>query len=414
MAEFTDREHYIPLRKSDLIDLLAHDPKLPIEQRQTFLRFSRQITALYHYEYLQQLEQLKDAYAPFDPDTETLPLKPPSPDQKQKSLAHLFERFTALMQRGNFKQLSWKDVEAAMAGGSTDWGINMDVDPKVFERIELFVRGDNASIRTRRSWRKWWKKEEVKVASYQRLVFIVKLQPHRRLGKNIDTENVYVKVFKDIPKLDMEMLLPGARVQWPTGKRVTFWGLLATNLSYLLVSLGPKLMVVGLALASGFEALQRDFSTAWKRLTEAAVLGPVAILGGFSFRQYSAYKTTRQNYALMLAESLYYQNLDNNAGVLTRLLDEAEEQECREVLLGYYCLWKYAPPQGWTSGQLDDYVEMYLEEKANLKVDFEIGDALDKLERLQLVHKSEESYRAVPLDQAVALLDSRWTSLFQS
>ena len=60
------------------------------------------------------------------------------------------------------------------------------------------------------------------------------------------------------------------------------------------------------------------------------------------------YQSTRQAYHLMLTQSLYYQNLDNNAGVLTRLLDEAEEQECREVLLGYYCLWKYGPEQGWT------------------------------------------------------------------
>ena len=35
--------------------------------------------------------------------------------------------------------------------------------------------------------------------------------------------------------------------------------------------------------------------------------------------------------------------------------------------------------------QLDDHVEVYLERHGKLKVDFEIGDALDKLERLKLV-----------------------------
>ena len=58
-----------------------------------------------------------------------------------------------------------------------------------------------------------------------------------------------------------------------------------------------------------------------------------------------------------------------------RLLDEAEEQQCRETYLAYFCLWRFAPPQGWTAEQLDDYVEMYLEGAAGLKVDFEVGGA---------------------------------------
>jgi len=41
----------------------------------------------------------------------------------------------------------------------------------------------------------------------------------------------------------------------------------------------------------------------------------------------------------------------------------------------YYYLWKYAPPQGWNSGQLDDFIEMELEGKLNLKIDFEVDDA---------------------------------------
>jgi hypothetical protein len=115
----------------------------------------------------------------------------------------------------------------------------------------------------------------------------------------------------------------------------------------------------------------------------------------------------------MLTESLYYQTLDNNAGVLTHILDEAEEQECREAILAYFCLLRHAPPQGWTSEQLDDYVEMYLEGSAKLKVDFEIGDALEKVERLGVVVKSNNFYKAVPLEKALEKLDYRWDNYFQ-
>src|SRR5437868_3174186 len=58
--------------------------------------------------------------------------------------------------------------------------------------------------------------------------------------------------------------------------------------------------------------------------------------------------------SIVYTRSLYFQTLDSNAGVLMRLLDEAEEQECRETLLAYFCLWKYAPAQGWTAAHLDD------------------------------------------------------------
>ncbi len=63
--------------------------------------------------------------------------------------------------------------------------------------------------------------------------------------------------------------------------------------------------------------------------------------------------------------------------------------------------------------QLDDYVEMYLEGSAGLKVDFEIGDALAKLERMRIVHKSGDYYRAVPLEKALEMLDWTWDNVFK-
>jgi hypothetical protein len=114
-----------------------------------------------------------------------------------------------------------------------------------------------------------------------------------------------------------------------------------------------------------------------------------------------------------MAQVLYYQNLDTNAGVLLRIIDEAEEQECREAILAYYFLWRYAGEQGWLPSALDDYIELELERVAKLKVDFEIGDALDKLEKLRIVEKVGEHYRAQPLAKALAMLDYTWDNYFK-
>jgi hypothetical protein len=94
-------------------------------------------------------------------------------------------------------------------------------------------------------------------------------------------------------------------------------------------------------------------------------------------------------------------------------LDEAEEQQCRETYLAYFCLWRFAPPQGWTSEQLDDYVEMYLEGAAGLKVDFEIDAALTKLEQMGVVRKEDGVYRPLPLEEAVEILHRTWENYFK-
>ena len=141
--------------------------------------------------------------------------------------------------------------------------------------------------------------------------------------------------------------------------------------------------------------------------------GPFLLLGGYAYKQYSGYQVTKQTYSKMLTESLYYQSLDNNLGVITQIMDEAEEQECRETMLAYYYLWKHAPAEGWSSEQLDDYVEMELEGKLNLKVDFEVDDALAKLETLEIVTRHGDKYRVIALEKALERLDYRWDHYFE-
>lgn len=393
MAEYKDREHYIPLRKNDLVALLARDKNLSREQRQQFRQFCTLVSAVFHFEYHQKLDELKDEYAPFDPDAVTKQLANLMPEQRQEKLGQLFDRFTWLMERANFKRLDRQAVEAAMQEVS-DWGLNMEVDFGVFERLELFARGDTLGTRTRRKWYKLFRKETARVPLYQRLVLILKLQKHKRLPKEVNTDAVFLKIFKDIPKADLEMLLPGARLQMPRLTRWKMGGSLLSGLGYI----GYKIMSELYAIAA---------------LGVTAFWGPVVALLGYGYKQWYGYQTTKTAYSLQLTQSLYYQNLDNNAGVLFHLLDEAEEQECREAILAYYYLWRFATDQGWTAPDLDDYVEMDLERLASLKVDFEIEDALAKLERLKVVEKVGDRYRARPIEKALEVLDYTWDNYFK-
>jgi hypothetical protein len=402
MAEYADREHYIPLRKSDMLELLLRDVKMggQTEDRDALRRLYTLTVAVFHFEYLEHLENLKSLYAPFDPDNETTDLYPATPEKKERILGEFFEGVRHLLEKANFERLSEQDLQNALAS-SSDWGVNMDVDFDVFERYEIWVRGDNVEKRAKRHWLFFWQTVDKPVELFKRFVLICKLKKHPRLSQLADTDSVYLKVVKDIPKLDIEMMFPGASIQMPFFQKFMLYGSMLAGGGYLLYS-------IAMALLRETEQLSRaGIATALLLL-----LGPLAALGTFALRQYTAYNTAKQKYTLLLSERQYFQTLDSNVGVLTRLLDEAEEQEVREVILGYFFLWKYAGPDGWTEPVLDDYIEDYLEKKTGLKVDFEIGDSLGKLVRLKMVTQNGDKYIAVPITKALEVLDYMWDNYF--
>jgi len=378
------------MRKADLVEKLCHDPAFSAADAEQFRRLARLVEATLHFEYHARLEELKNAYAAFDPDADTRAAEPLTFEQREECAARLFASFVSLLERANFQKLSREQLVAALEGAS-DWGVNLAVDLEVFERLEIFSRGDVIGERSRRRWWKLWKLETARLPIYQRLVVIFKLRPGKVNNPNVDTGSVHVKFFKDIPKQDLEMLLPGTRFQmtrWEKGK-------------------------IALPTLSGLAM------TVFKIISTALVLpiwGLLTLIGGtigYGVKSYQGYLNTRQKYQLNLTQSLYYQNLDNNAGVLFRLLDEAEEQECREALLAYFLLWRESDSGGWDQETLDRAAENWLKEKADLDVDFEVDDALAKLVRLRVVEQPfPERYAAASLETALQRLDEAWDDYF--
>lgn len=66
-----------------------------------------------------------------------------------------------------------------------------------------------------------------------------------------------------------------------------------------------------------------------------------------------------------------------------------------------------------TWAQLDELIERWLAEKWQCTVDFEIDDALDKLQQLGLVTTKQGLLSAMPLPQALNQLDKRWDNYFE-
>jgi len=391
-----NREHFIPILREDLVRVLAGDASLSDADRRRFRSLCRILEATIHFEYHDRLNELKSRYAPYDPDRETRLIDDPDRINDPEQPDALFECVMSLLERGNFRRLDRTQIEQTLAA-KTDWGIRLDVDFSVFERLEVYTRGETTTRRTRRHWRSWYRAEEIEVPIYQRLLIMFRLKDNCHQAADDESGAVSLKLFKNIPRVDLEMLLPGTRVRMTLLDRCRI--LLPT--------------ISGLALTI-FKIVKGAMALAF-----AGVYGLLGFLGlvggtvGYGVKSFFGYLRTKDRYQLNLTRNLYFQNLDNNAGVLYRLLDEAEEQEFREAILAYSLLRRHAPPSGWTLADIDQAAESYLQSTLDIEADFEVGDAVRKLARFGLVSSLPgQRFTAVSLDAALEGLDRNWDEYF--
>ncbi len=106
-------------------------------------------------------------------------------------------------------------------------------------------------------------------------------------------------------------------------------------------------------------------------------------LGGFVMRQWVKYQRQSLKYQIELNDNVYYRNINNNAGIFDYIIGAAEEQECKEAFLAYYFL--HTAPAPPTADELDGRIEAWLRDTFGVDLDFEVDDALAKLERLGLL-----------------------------
>jgi len=215
---------------------------------------------------------------------------------------------------------------------------------------------------------------------------------------------VTLKLFRNIPKADLEMLLPNCRTRMRGVDKLLILVPALFGGVPVFVKIAP--LFVLLAVVLGLTQHPIDHAS----LT-AGLIGAIT-LGAYLFQRWENFKSRKLNFAKTLSENLYFRNLDNNEGVLTRLVDEAEEEECKEALLGYaFLLWSTEPI---TDDVLDRSIEEWLRHTHQVSLDFEVADALDKLERLDIVQRTEGGQlTALPLAEATERLRQRWVDLIE-
>ncbi len=401
-------EPYLPITTADLIEALlarrgdaaakaamAVTPDADDLARERLRDVFRGFAELLHHRYRPMYSRFAKRYAMLDPDRDTRPLldRESGPMSEQEQLAAVAEISQAgqmVLVDAGYTEVSREELEQAV-GMSSHWGVPLHVDFDVFEAIIVYARGDVIGQRAKRRWQNLYREVLFDVPLYQRVVVMFKLRPGFRTDDQLDHTMLHLRMFKNVPKPDIDMLLPGTRVRF-------------TWLDHLR-NIVPSLGGIGITL---FKISRVGFFVAAITLSLLAVLGGLLLaLVGYAVRSVMNHLNVKNRYMLNLTRNLYYQKLDSNAGVAYRLLEEAESQRHREVVLAYYALWTAGEPI--SQRRLRRRAERMVREMVDVEVEFRVADALTLLEDWNLVRRAgNDKLQVCEPDEAMRRIAAYW------
>lgn len=404
---------FISTRKSDLAAAIGAEGGLAPADAAALSDVFRMLGAVLHYEAHDVLESLKTLYDPLDPDTplERRDVAPAAADAFEAALIDA-------LKRANFHEIDAEGVETRAATRILT-GLAIKTSLAGLRVIRYFARGERPQTIERKSLF-GLRRQSVEARVFNDVVVLVGFKSTSEIGaadrkafarmrRGVRPGAVLVKHFRNVAAAELVTLHPGARPSMRAKDRYLL-GVPAVAAGVpVLLNLWPALTVLFAVLAAYFGAQGAIEDSDLKRAL-GAMSGLVAV-GAFVMRQRLKYEAQTLRYQKQLAETVYFRNIANNAGVLDLLIGAGEDQDAKEAFLAYWTLLRASAPL--TRNEIDAESERFLRERVKLDIDFEIGDALGKLERLGLVTRAGESYAAISAQAALTKLDQAWDAYFK-
>ncbi|KAJ4752069.1 aminopeptidase (DUF3754) [Rhynchospora pubera] len=438
-----ERESVIPILKPKIIMKLAY----LIEQdsdRGEFLKLCKRVEYTIRAWYLLQFEDLMQLYSLFDPvhGDEKLEQQNLTPDETDTLELNFMSYLFQIMEKSNFKILSDEEYELAQSGQyllnlpikvdeskldkrlltrffkehprenlpefsdkyvifRRGIGIDSTTDYFIMEKLDLIVsRFWGWLLKTTRleklfSRRKHFHKEDPKKTDEltaedeepEMFVERIRLEKMELSMKNLTGKltiqeptfdriivvyrqatseskpdrGIFVKHFKNIPMADMEIVLPEKKNP----------SLTPMDWVKFLIS-----VVLGLVtLVSSLEMPKADF-----KVVTAVLSGLI----GYCAKIYFSFQANLVVYQNLITKSMYDKQLDSGRGTLLHLCDDVIQQEVKEVILAYYILMEQGKA---TIEDLDLRCEDLIKEEFGQQCNFDVVDAVQKLERLGIVSR---------------------------
>jgi hypothetical protein len=402
------RERFIPVRKTDIMTvLIAHGRLASEREREEFRRLCRLLGAIYHNEYFDRLERLRDDYYYFAPDLD--PHARFDRTTQERAYADLLETFSSVMQKADFIEVSLAEIERAHREHPV-LRVEVETSTREFREVRFFERGRHMETFEVSDWF-GLRRRKIEAEVHDDVVLFAALKPEvrrrdvaRLRRSKLRPGAVLLKYFRNIATADLRTLIPNARVVLSLSDKLglglpALIGAVPIG-SQLIPTLTALFLVIGAYLGLTGE-IEGD-----RVKTALAGLSGLAAVGAFMMRQWVKYQRQSLQHQKALADNVYFRNLNNNMGIFDYIVGTAEEQETKEALLAYYFLFTAKAPV--TQPVLEQTVEGWLKETFGVDANFVVEDALAKIERLGLLIREEGRLSVLPLDAALTHLDQVW------
>ena len=348
--------------------------------------------------------ELRDLYLPFSPDADTLNVDTYD-DADRQAMQQRLSRLTAhLLDRANYTRLPNADITAILSAQSP-YALRIAVDLAEYDLLHVYWRDTYVKrYSVRRPERAYLMKAHFEVRVFRRLFVLLKLKSdedrakevaeaddisvrkalkrvrgrRRQLPEGTAASNIYVKVFKDMPQHDLQILFPLRKVQFRPFDKLKLMATAGGGTLVGVVSTTGKILAATNPLAAA-----------------GALIGFAGLLG----RQVTTFFNQRTRYMVELSQKLFFHNLASNRAAITLILDRAEEEDVKEDLITMFFNAGESVEQRELAGRKRAIDEM-LANRYGIAVDFELDDALSRLTADGIVTRDGDTYRFATFDEA--------------
>ena len=393
-------EHFIPFRKRDLLARL-HATDAPGSAAVTV---SNLIEHVLRTEFAQRLDQLKDLYDGMDPNRDTLPLPGTTAEADHAGFSAALR---GLLERANYRPLTKAELDEALNSESV-FKVKLHTELSDFRELTIYARGKRQRQETLTSWF-GFKKRTIDVDYFERVLIDIRFQDEAHFTaqkrKNLPFKpgTSQLKLFANVPVADLEMLFPNSEVRMKSVDKVMIGVPAAIGVVTMSAKIGTVLLFLwgGLRWVGAKTGVHQEHVDVGVLAAQASlVIGACVAIYLFINRQLMNYRFRKIKFMKALADSLYFRNLDNNAGAFHRVGDEALEEDIKEAALAY----RFLSDQPRTAAELDAEIEAWFTRELGTTLDFEVEDGLAKLERLGLAQCREKVWTSLAPAAAVVQL----------
>src|ERR1700728_565853 len=404
-------DQFIPVRKSDILSALCEQGGFASEdERRKFRQLCQMLTSIYHYEYFSLLERLRHDYYYFSPDVAARSAR--DREVIERSYADLLQSLEKVLRSANFIEVPHAAVHDAHER-RTLLRVKINAPLDYFREVRFYRRGRHTEQFEVAEWF-GLRRRKIEAEVYDDVVLMVAMKSPAEIAsrrelrtlerRKIVPSSVLLKYFRNIASSDLRALFPNARVAMTNWDKI-FLGVpaIAGGIPILLnlyATISVLFLVIGFYAGVTHAVADKDLKTALAAMTT------LVALGGFAVGQWVKYQRQSLKHQIDLIDNIYYRNINNNAGIFDYVIGAAENQECKEAFLAYHFL--HTAPSPLTMEELRRRINAWLHESFALDLNFEVGDAVAKLERLGVLKRAGERVSVPPLDEAIAQLHRVW------